>query len=174
MSNDPSPDPLVPLFAAIRTYAEATALPAPAIHGLCQFFRFITPTSAATETQDALVLYPSLLDHDDPDQRAHPLRGTRIASRGTQTPAARTAPPANDPLAPDNADLRNLWRCCSAGPRHACYSATREDDTQRWRFHCPEHIPHNCPDGWELRRAKESREAARRNETTQRVVRANP
>ena len=118
MSNNPSPDPLISLFAAIRTYAEATALPAPTIYGLRQFFRYITPTPPRTEAQDARVLYPSLLDHDDPVERNHPPHGTQITSRGTQTPAARAAPPTNDPLAPDNAVLRNLWRCCSAVPRH--------------------------------------------------------
>ena len=102
MSNAPSPDPLISLFAAIRTWAEATALPAPAIYGLRQFFRYITPTLPATENQDARVLYPRLLDHDDPDERPTLTSGTRLASRGTQTPAAQTAPPTNDPLAPDN------------------------------------------------------------------------
>ena len=174
MSANPSPDPLISLFAAIRTYAEVTALPAPAIHGLRQFFRQMTPTRPTTENQDARVLYPSLLDHDDPDERPNDTSGTRITSRGTQTPAARTATSTNNPLAPDNADLRNLWRCCPALPRHACYSATREDNIQRWRFHCSEHIPHNCPDGWELRRAREAREAARRNDAPQRIVRADP
>ena len=30
----PNPDPLIPLFAAFRTWAEVTAIPAPALHGL--------------------------------------------------------------------------------------------------------------------------------------------
>ena len=108
MSVNPSPDPLASLFAAIHTYAEATALPAPAIHGLGQFFRQITPTPPTTENQNARVLYPSLLDHDDPDERHDNSRGTRITSRGTQTPAAQPASAINDPLLPLNADLRNL------------------------------------------------------------------
>ena len=91
MSTNPSPDPLISRFAAIRTYAEATALAAPAIYGLRQFFRYITPTPPRTETQDARVLHPSLLDHDDSVERNHPQRGTRLSSRGTQTPAAQPA-----------------------------------------------------------------------------------
>ena len=160
MSTNPSPDPLISLFAAIRTYAEATALPAPAIYGLRQFFRYITPTPPRTETQDARVLYPSLLDHDDPVERNHPQRGTRLSSRGTQTPAAQPAEHAINPLGPDNAGLRNLWRCCPATPYHACLSATRDDDVPRWRFHCGEHIPYDCLNGAELRRAREARHAA--------------
>ena len=106
MSANPSPDPLISLFAAIRTYAEATALPAPAIYGLRQFFRFITPTPPTTENQNARVFYPRLLDHDDPDERAHDSSSARVTSSGAQTT------PAADPLAPDNADLKNLHRCC--------------------------------------------------------------
>ena len=146
MSVNPSPDGLIPLFAAICTWKEATAPPAPAIYGLHQFFRQITPTLPATENQDARVLYPILLDHDNPDERPPPPNGTRVTSCGTRKPTARTGPSTNDPLAPDNADLRNVWRCRPAIPRHACYSASREDNVQRCRFHCSEHIPHNCPD----------------------------
>ena len=159
MSANPSADPLISLFAAIRTWAEATAVPAPAIYGLRQFFRQLTP--APTENQNARVFYPRLLDHDDPDECPPPQNGARLASRGTQTPAAPTSP-ANDPLAPDNANLRDLWRCCPATPYHACHTATQDDDAQRWRFHCSEHIPYNCLNGAELRRARETCHAAAR------------
>ena len=100
--------PLTPFFPAIRTWAEATAPPAPAIYGLRQYFRQLTPTSPPTENQNALVLYPSLLDHDDPDERHDNSRGTWIARRGTQTPATQTELSTSNTLAPDNADLRNL------------------------------------------------------------------
>ena len=159
MSANPSPDPLISLFAAIRTWAEAAAVPAPAIYGLRQFFRQLTP--APTENENARVFYPRLLGYDDPDERPPPQNGARLTSRGTQTPTAPT-PPANDPLTPDNAGLRNLWRCCPATPYHACLSSTRDDDVPRWRFHCGEHIPYDCLNGAQLRRAREARHAAAR------------
>ena len=137
----PNPNPLISLFAAIRIWAEATAPPAPAIYGLRQFFRQLTPTPPPTENQNALVLYPRLLDHDDPDERDYNSRGARVASCGTQTQAAHPPETTNDPLEPENAGLWNLWRCCPAIPYHACLSRTHDDDVQRWRFHCSEHIP---------------------------------
>ena len=140
---------------AIRTYAEATAIPTPAIYGLRQFFRFITPTPPQDETQDARRLYPSLLDHDDPAERDHAQRSTRLSSRGTETLAAQPAELANDRLATDNAGLRNLWWCCPATPDHTCLSATRDDNVSRWRVHCGEHILYDCLNGAELRRARE-------------------
>ena len=158
----PNPDPLVSLFAAIRTWAETTAPPAPAIYGLRQFFCQLTPTPPPTENQNALVFYPRLLDHDDPDERHSDPRSARVASCGTQTQAAQPTEPAHDPLAPDNAGLRNHWRCCPATPYHACLSSTHDDDKLRWRFHCCEHIRYDCLNGAELRRARESRLAAAR------------
>ena len=120
MSANPYPDPLISLFAAIRTWAEANAFPTSAIYGLRQFFRYITPTPPPTENQDARVLYPCLLDHDDPDESPPPPNGSQLISRGTQTKEAQPTPPANDPLTPDNANLRNHWRCCLATEYHAC------------------------------------------------------
>ena len=163
----PNPDPLTSLFAAIRTWAEATALPAPAIYGLRQFFRYMTPTPPPTENQDALVFYPRVLDHDDSNERNHDSRSARVTSRGTQTQAAQSTEPTNDPLAPNNAGLRKLWRCCPATPYHACLSSTHDDDELRWRFHCGEHIPYDC-----LKRRNPARrrgETRPRSESSERI-----
>ena len=143
----PAPDPLFSLVAAIRAYAEATALPAPAIYGLRQFFIQITPSPL--QTQHARVFYPHLLDHDDPLNRDNAARGTGEPSRpnhdqSTRDQATQTEA-AQDPLGPNNSDLGNLWRCCPSPPIHACYSRTRGDPVSRWRFHCTRHYPHSCP-----------------------------
>ena len=70
--------PLILLFLFLPQSA------APTIYELRQFFRFITPAPPALENQDARVLYPSLLDHGDPDERTHYSSGAYCYERGNR------------------------------------------------------------------------------------------